>query len=151
MLDPTRSDSYAGCIHAWVACTSGLQSRERATVARAQDFKNGRQLAAWLGLVPRQMSSGGKDRLGTITKCGDTYLRELLTQGARSSLRSAQARALKKRSRLERWMIELTQRVGYHEALIAVANKHARMIWAILAKGESYDPHAWQRFEHKAA
>lgn len=48
-------------------------------------------------------------------------------------------------------MIELTQRVGYHKALIAVANKHARMIWAILAKGESYDPHAWQRFEHKAA
>ena len=115
------------------------------TVGRAQDFRNGRQLAAWLGLVPRQMSSGGKERLGAVTKRGDTYLRGLLTQGARSTLRAAQARAPEKRSRLEQWIIALAQRVGYHKALSAVANKHARIIWAILAKGEDYDPNAWQR------
>lgn len=113
-----------------------------ATVGRAQDFKNGRPLAAWMGLVPRQMSSGGKERLGTITKRGDTYLRGLLTQGARSTLRVAQARAPEKRSRLELWIIELAQRVGYHKTLTAVANKHARIIWAILAKGENYDSNA---------
>jgi transposase len=113
------------------------------TVGRAQDFKNGRQLAAWLGLVPQQRSSEGKDRLGGITKRGDTYLRGLLTQGARSTLRLAQTRVPEQRSRLERWTIELAQRAGYHKALTAVANKHARMIWAILAKGENYDPNAW--------
>ncbi len=120
-----------------------------ATVGRALDFKNGRQLAAWMGLVPQQMSSGGKERLGVITKRGDTYLRSLLTQGARSAMRSAQVRAPERRSRLEQWMIELARRVGYHKALTAVANKHARMIWAILAKGENYDPNAWQRYEHR--
>jgi transposase len=119
------------------------------TVGRAQDFRNGRQLAAWLGLVPQQRSSGGKERLGAITKRGDTYLRGLLTHGARSTLRSAQARAPEQRSRLERWILELAQRVGYHKALTAVANKHARMIWAILAKGEDYDPTAWQRYERR--
>jgi len=118
-----------------------------ATVGRGQDFKNGRQLAAWMGLVPKQKSSGGKERLGAISKRGDAYLRGLLTQGARSTLLTAQRRAPEKRSRLERWIIELAQRIGYHKTLIAIANKHARIIWAILASGEHYDPHAWQRYE----
>jgi transposase len=116
-----------------------------ATVANANDFRNGRQLAAWLGLVPRQSSSGGKERLGRITKRGDTYLRGLLTQGARSTLLAAQRRKPEKRNRLQAWMVATHDRVGYHKTLVAIANKHARMLWAILAHGEAYDPDAWTR------
>jgi len=119
-----------------------------ATVANARDFRNGRQLAAWAGLVPKQASSGGKQRLGAISKRGDTYLRGLLTQGARSTLQAALTRTADKRSRLEHWMVALHARVGYHKTLVAIANKHARIIWAILAKGEHYDPDAWQRYAH---
>jgi transposase len=117
-----------------------------ATVSNAADFRNGRQFAAWTGLVPRQRSSGGKQRLGVITKRGDTYLRGLLTQGARSTLQAALKRAADKRSRLEQWIVALHARVGYHKTLVAIANKHARIIWAILAKDQHYDPDAWQRF-----
>jgi transposase len=117
-----------------------------ATVSNPRDFRNGRQLAAWTGLVPRQNSSGGKQRLGSITKRGDTYLRGLLTQGARSTLQVALKRAPEKRSRLEHWIVALRGRVGYHKTLVAIANKHMRIIWAILAHDEHYDPAAWQRF-----
>jgi transposase len=116
------------------------------TVAHATDFRNGRQMAAWLGLVPRQSSSGGKERLGKITKRGDTYLRGLLTQGARSTLQSALCRAPDKRSRLQRWIVAVHDRVGYHKTLIAIANKHARILWAILAHGDQYNPDAWKRY-----
>ena len=122
-----------------------------ATIADARDFRNGRQMAAWTGLVPRQSSSGGKQRLGVITKRGDTYLRGLLTQGARSALQTALTQSLDKRSRLQHWIVALHGRAGYHKTLVAIANKHARMIWAILAKGESYDPNAWQRHVRRAA
>jgi transposase len=115
------------------------------SVGDARDFRNGRQMAAWAGLVPRQSSSGGKDRLGKITKRGDTYLRGLLTQGARSTLNAALARAPDKRSRLEHWIVALRHRVGYHKSLVAIANKHARICWALLARGNSYDPQQWQR------
>jgi len=116
-----------------------------ATVTNARDFKNGRQMAAWLGLVPRQFSTGGKTVLGKITKRGDTYLRGLLFQGARSALLAAMCKAPEKRARLQRWMVEARQRLGYHKAVVAIANKNVRMIWAILAKGEAYDPNAWER------
>jgi transposase len=122
-----------------------------ATVTNARDFKNGRQMAAWLGLVPKQFSSGGKTSLGKITKRGDTYLRGLLFQGARSALLAAARRAPENRGRLQRWMIEVYQRLGYQKSLVAIANKNARMIWAILAKGEAYDPDAWQRTAPKTA
>jgi transposase len=114
------------------------------TVAHATDFKNGRQMAAWLGLVPQQSSSGGKERLGKITKRGDTYLRGLLTQGARSTLQSALRRAPDKRSRLQSWIVAVHDRVGYHKTLVAIANKHARIMWAILAHGDQYNPDAWK-------
>ena len=114
------------------------------TVLYAKDFKNGRQLAAWMGLVPRQYSSGGKERMGQITRRGDAYLRGLLTQGARSALRAAQMSKFEGRTRLQRWMVDLHGRVGYQKALVAIANKHARMIWAILATQKSYDPDAWR-------
>jgi transposase len=122
-----------------------------ATVANPRDYRNGRQLSAAMGLVPRQNSSGGKSRLGRITKRGDSYLRGLLTQGARSTLLAALRREPVKRSRLEQWIIALRGRVGYHKTLVAIANKHLRMIWAILAKGEDYDPNAWRRYQRQAS
>ena len=116
-----------------------------ATVTDARDFKNGRAFAAWQGVVPRQHSSGGKARLGRITKHGDAYLRGLLTQGARSALQATLSKPPQSLTRLQKWILQLYLRVGYHKTLVAIANKHARMIWAILAKGEAYDPDAWQR------
>src|ERR1700757_2144618 len=80
-----------------------------------------RQMAAWVGLVPKQSSSGGKDRLGKITKRGDTYLRSLLTQGARATLNAALGKAPDKRSHLEHWIVALRQRVGYHKSLVAIS------------------------------
>jgi transposase len=116
-----------------------------ATVVDAKQFSCGRQFAAWLGLVPRQMSSGGKSRLGRISRRGDAYLRSLLVQGAKSTLQAALRQPPDKANRLQRWIVQVYGRVGYHKTLVAIANKHARMIWAMLAKGERYDPHAWQR------
>jgi hypothetical protein len=75
-------------------------------------------MAVWTGLVPRQNSSGGKQRLGVITKRGDSYLRGLLTQGARSTLQVALNREPLKRSRLEQWIFDLHGRVGYHKTLL---------------------------------
>lgn len=93
-------------------------------------FKNGRQFAAWLGLVPRQFSTGGKPRLGRITKRGDTYLRRLLVMGARSVLLHAPNR----KDPLSRWALALRERRGYHRACIAIAAKNARVVWALLAR-----------------
>jgi transposase len=122
-----------------------------ATAGDTGNFRNGRQFAAWLGLVPKQHSSGGKDRLGAITKRGNAYLRGLLTQGARSTVQVALRRPPEQRSRLEQWIVALHDRVGYRKALVAVANKHARIIWAILDKREDYDPNAWQRLAASTA
>ncbi len=107
-----------------------------ATIVDARQFKNGRQMAAWLGTVPRQKSSGGKQRLGRITKQGNEYLRMLLFLGARAALQTAPRR----NDRLSRWIVQLQARVGYYKTLVAVANKNARILWAILAKGAKFDP-----------
>ncbi len=101
-----------------------------ATVGNAREFKNGRQFAAWIGLVPSQYSTGGKPRLGHISKRGDAYLRNLLVQGARSVLQSAPMH----QDRLSRWALELQARRGYYRTLVAIANKNARIAWALLAK-----------------
>ena len=106
------------------------------TIGNARDFKNGRQLAAWLGLVPGQYSSGGKARLGGITKAGDGYLRTLLVLGAKAVL----AAARNKHDRLSRWAMALEVRRGYWKAVVAIAAKNARMAWAVLAKGENFKP-----------
>jgi multidrug efflux pump subunit AcrA (membrane-fusion protein) len=103
-----------------------------ATVGNAREFKNGRQFAAWIGLVPGQYSTGGKARLGHISKRGDAYLRNLLVQGARSVLQTAPAH----QDRFSRWALELQQRRGYYRTLVAIANKNARIAWALLAKNE---------------
>jgi len=100
-----------------------------ASVGEAREFKNGRQFAAWLGLVPRQHSTGGKPRLGQITRSGDAYLRTLLVLGARSVLKRAQ----RERDPLSRWALALRERRGYHRACVAIAAKNARRVWALLA------------------
>jgi transposase len=110
-----------------------------ATVGNARDYRNGRQFAAWLGLVPKQYSSAGKTKLGRITRRGDAYLRTLLIQGARSALQAALRRAPAKRDRLSAWIVQLAQRVGYHKTLVAIANKHARIIWALLVRDAVFD------------
>ena len=104
-----------------------------ATVGNASDFKNGRQFAAWLGLVPRQHSTGGKTRLGRITRRGDAYLRTLLVMGARSVLNTAH----RHNDRMARFAAAIQSRRGYFKALVAVAAKHARIVWAMLAKNQS--------------
>jgi transposase len=110
-----------------------------ATAGDANDFRNGRQFAAWLGLTPRQHSTGGKTRLGRITKRGDAYLRTLLILGARSTLQSALRKPPDRRHRLQQWIVAVLGRLGYHKTLGAIANKHARIIWALLVKGEAFD------------
>jgi transposase len=102
-----------------------------ASVGDAREFKNGRQFSAWLGLVPRQHSTGGKQRLGHITARGDPYLRTLLVMGARSVLQ----RAVGKDDPLSRWALAVRARRGYHRACVAVAAKNARVLWAMLAHG----------------
>jgi transposase len=104
-----------------------------ATVGNAREFRNGRQFAAWIGLVPGQYSTGGKPRLGHISKRGDAYLRNLLVQGARSVLHTASAH----RDPVSRWALELQPRRGYYRTLVAIANKNARIAWALLAKNET--------------
>lgn len=105
-----------------------------ATVGDATVFQNGRQFAAWLGLTPKQHSSGGKSRLGRISKRGDVYLRTLLVHGSRSVLRLT----AKKLDRKSRWAESLKQRSGNNIAAIALAAKHARIIWSMLARGTEY-------------
>jgi len=104
-----------------------------ATVGNAREFKNGRQFAAWIGLVPGQYSTGGKARLGHISKRGDAYLRNLLVQGARSVLQTASQHS----DRLSRWALELQARRGYYRTLVAIANKNARIAWALLAREQT--------------
>jgi transposase len=113
-----------------------------ATVADAGQFRCGRQFAAWLGLTPRQYSTGGKPRLGRITRRGDTYLRALLVQGARSALQAALRVVPARRTRLAAWIVNIYQRIGYHKTLIAIANKHARLIWVLLTRDQPLRAHA---------
>ncbi len=110
-----------------------------ATVGQPQEFRNGRQFAAWLGLTPKQHSTGGKTRLGRITKRGDAYLRTLLILGAKSALQAALRKPPALRHRLQRWIVDLLGRIGYHKTLVAIANKHARIIWALLVTGEDFN------------
>jgi transposase len=105
-----------------------------AAVGDARAFKNGRQFAAWLGLVPRQHSSGGTRRLGRITKRGDVYLRTLLIHGARAVMRQLARRT----DATSRWALALKMRRGFNKAVVALAAKQARVLWALLATGRPY-------------
>lgn len=99
-------------------------------------FKNGRLFAAYLGLVPRQMSSASKERLGRISKRGNPFIRKLLVQGAQALAAHAQ----KLTTRQMKWFQEVKARRGHCKAVIALANKNARIVWAVLARGEPYKP-----------
>ena len=105
-----------------------------AMIGNGHEFECGRQFAAWLGLTPGQYSSGGKTRLGGITKAGDAYLRMLLILGARAMLASAK----NKTDAVSRWAVALAERRGYWRAVVAIAAKNARMAWAVLRKGEAF-------------
>lgn len=107
-----------------------------ASLGDAKVFHSGRQLAAWLGMVPRQHSSGGKFRLGAITKRGNVYLSKLLIHGTRSVIASLSRREDAK----SLWVKGLKERRGANVAAVALAAKHARIVWAILAKGVAYRP-----------
>src|SRR5215208_3798330 len=104
------------------------------TVPDPSAFRNGRQLAAWLGLVPRQHSSGGKDRLSGITKAGNTYIRRLLVIGATSVIRYARSKA----PGTAEWLKKLLDRKSARLASVALANKMARIAWSVLTRGEVY-------------
>jgi transposase len=105
-----------------------------ASVADAKSFKNGRQFAAWLGLVPRQYTTGGHVRLGRITKRGDVYLRTLLIHGTRAVLSSTKDKS----DRLSRWAEAVRARRGTRKAAVALAAKNARIAWVLLARGADY-------------
>ncbi len=107
-----------------------------AAVGNAQQFANGRQMSASLGLTPRQHSSGNKDRLLGISKRGDSYLRCLLIHGARSAVYAAKG----KEDRLSQWVTDLAARRHTNVAAVALANKTARIAWAMLTQGTDYKP-----------
>jgi transposase len=106
-----------------------------AAISDVRVFKNGRQLAAWLGLVPRQNSSGGKTVLSGITKRGDVYLRSLLVHGGRSVLRTLRPENL---NPFNQWAIQKKLTRGYNRAAVAIANKNARIVWAVLTNKTNY-------------
>ena len=99
-------------------------------------YKNGRELAVALGLTPRQHSTGGKERLLGISKRGDAYVRTLMIHGARSALRTA----FGKEDRLSRWVVARATRSHPNVAATALANKMARVAWAMLRHGTNYEP-----------
>jgi transposase len=105
-----------------------------AAIGDATQFKNGRQLAAWLGLVPKEHSTGGKPRLLGISKHGDVYLRTLLIHGARATLRWIET----KPDDRSRWLRALIARRGKNRAAVALANKNARIVWALLVHHQEY-------------
>ena len=115
-----------------------------ASIGSASSFENGRQLSAWLGLVPRQSSSGGKEKLLGISKRGDIYLRTLLIQGARAVFNSklryttAEQKAKKDYSKFTEWMFNLSERNGHNKTVVACANKLARVVYAVLKSGNDY-------------
>ena len=122
-------------------CQQSTYPSRRLTLAsagrtiHATEFRNGRELAAWLGLVPRQRSTGGRAKLLGISKRGDRHLRTLLIHGARASLRYAPQRT----DRRSRWALATEQRRGRNIAAVALANKNARTAWAVLARGRTFD------------
>ena len=120
------STSFSGAITA---------SAMVAWLGDATQFKNGREMAAYVGLVPRQHSSGGKQQLGGhISKRGDSYLRTLVIHGARSVLKTCAG----KEDRRSQWLQSVAERRNRNIATVALANKNVRIAWAILSRGEDY-------------
>lgn len=107
-----------------------------ATVGDFRQFKNGAQFAAWLGLTPKQHSSGGRTSLGSITKRGSVYLRTLLIQGAKAIALTRQYD-----NPIFLWAQKLRERIGWQKAVVALANKNARILWAVMTREKRYDAH----------
>jgi transposase len=107
-----------------------------ASIGDGHQFRNGREFAAWLGLTPANKSSGGKERLGRITKMGDQYLRQLLVVGMTSLVRQTKSHP----ERASKWLTALLERKPARLATVAMANKTARIVWAVLTKNEPYKP-----------
>lgn len=105
------------------------------SVGDFKQFKAAHQFGAWLGVVPSQDSSGGKTRLGRITRRGDDYLRTLLIQGAKSAVMSAG----KRDDPISRWLVQLVARIGWQKACVAMANKNARILWAVMTRELGFD------------
>ena len=105
-----------------------------ATVGTGKQFNNGREFAAWLGLTPLNRSSGGKERLGRISKMGDRYIRRLLVIGMMSRMRQI----IQKPERYDPWFADILARKPGKVAAVAMANKTARMVWAVLTRNEPY-------------
>ena len=148
-----RIKGFEKQLKAWHACSSisqrlasipgiGLLTATAlaATVGEGRDFRNGRQLAAYLGLVPRQCSSGGKERLLGISKRGDGYLRSLLIHGARAVIHHIRRRLKVGQPGGHPWVEQLLQRGHVNEVAVALANKMARTAWVLLARNETYCP-----------
>lgn len=106
-----------------------------ATVGDFKQFKNGAQFGAWIGLTPKQNSSGGKNSLGAITKRGNTYLRTLLIQGAKAAVLAGKLN----NDPISQWTQRLRERCGWQKAVVALANKNARILWAVMTKVERYN------------
>jgi transposase len=109
-----------------------------AAIGNAQTFKRGRDLAAWLGLVPKQMTTGGKPKLLGITKRGNVYLRKMIIHGARAAFPSISASA----TPVGAWLRSLRTRVHMNTAVVALANKLARIVWAVLRSGQAFKARA---------
>lgn len=132
MCAPTRAAKAATLLGVGPTTASALV----ATVGDFAQFANARQFGSWLGLVPSQNSTGGKASLGRITKRGDDYLRTLLIQGAKSAVMTAAKRS----DRISQWLLQLKERVGWHKAVVALANKNARILRAVLTRESAFDP-----------
>jgi transposase len=122
-----------------------------AAVGNATQFKKGRDMSAWLGVVPQQYSTGGRSRLGRISKRGNRYIRSLMVGGARAVVQYAD----KKDTRLSRWICSIKDKKGYNVAVVAFVNKTMRVAWAVLTTGQDYCPEHQvelaKKYERKAA
>lgn len=142
-----RSDERAGLAAQLIGVGPTTASALVASVGDFAQFRNARQFGSWLGLVPSQNSTGGKASLGRITKRGDDYLRTLLIQGAKSAVMTAH----KRQDRLSQWLVQLKERVGWQKAIVALANKNARIVWAVLTRGVAFDPNHIPMAPHERA
>jgi transposase len=131
-----KDDAQAKAAKALVGVGPVTASAVVATVGDFHQFKNGAQFGAWLGLTPSQNSSGGKNSLSGITKRGDMYLRTLLIQGAKAAVMTAH----KRDDPISKWLNQLREKSGWQKAAVAMANKNARILWAMMTKGCRFDP-----------
>jgi len=136
IAEHVRADERAKKAAALLGVGPVTASAIAASVGDFKQFVNARQFGAWLGLVPSQNSTGGKASLGRITKRGDDYLRTLLIQGAKSAVMTAHKRS----DRISQWLVQLKERTSWQKAVVALANKNARILWAVLTRDAAFDP-----------